>query len=192
MRLALFPLSAHLLPGGIMPLRIFEPRYQRMIAEAGESGFALCMVDPRQPDALRNMLPIATRVTIIDFDRLPDGMLGITVQGMERVQIEDLWQEQDGLRIGEVMPLTAWPPRRLHPDQQPLVEALREVFADYPDYAALYPAPLLGRWQLGGPALAGGAADPPRTEAAAAGRCRQSARHRPAQGGTGGQSLIFS
>ncbi|MFQ1685794.1 LON peptidase substrate-binding domain-containing protein [Aeromonas veronii] len=148
MRLALFPLSAHLLPGGIMPLRIFEPRYQRMIAEAGESGFALCMVDPRQPDALRNMLPIATRVTIIDFDRLPDGMLGITVQGMERVQIEDLWQEPDGLRIGEVTPMTAWPPRRLHPDQQPLVEALREVFADYPDYADLYPAPCWddGNW----------------------------------------------
>ncbi|MGL4715609.1 MAG: LON peptidase substrate-binding domain-containing protein, partial [Aeromonas sp.] len=36
MQLALFPLSAHLLPGGIMPLRIFEPRYQRMIAEAGQ------------------------------------------------------------------------------------------------------------------------------------------------------------
>ena len=127
MRLALFPLSAHLLPGGIMPLRIFEPRYLRMVAEAGEVGFALCMVDPRQPDALRNMLPIATRVNVIDFDRLPDGMLGITVQGVERVQIEDLWQEQDGLRIGEVTSLPAWPPRRLHPDQLPLADALREV-----------------------------------------------------------------
>jgi len=50
MKLALFPLSAHLLPGGIMPLRIFEPRYQRMIAQAGDQGFALCMLDPRQPD----------------------------------------------------------------------------------------------------------------------------------------------
>ena len=66
MKLALFPLSAHLLPGGIMPLRIFEPRYQRMIAQAGDQGFALCMLDPRQPDALRNMYPIATRVRIIE------------------------------------------------------------------------------------------------------------------------------
>ena len=87
MRLALFPLSAHLLPGGIMPLRIFEPRYQRMIAEAGESGFALCMVDPRQPDALRNMLPIATRVTIIDFDRLPDGSRDLAGDGERLLQL---------------------------------------------------------------------------------------------------------
>lgn len=148
MQLALFPLSAHLLPGGIMPLRIFEPRYQRMIAEAGQRGFALCMVDPRQSDALRNMLPIATQVTIIDFDRLPDGMLGITVQGVARVQIEDLWLQPDGLRIGQVTPLPAWPTRRLHPDQRPLAEALQEVFADYPEYAALYQAPCWedGNW----------------------------------------------
>ena len=102
MTLVLFPLSAHLLPGGIMPLRIFEPRYQRMIAEVREREFALCMLDPRQPDAMRNMYPIATRVRIIDFDLLPDGLLGITVLGVERVRIVDLWQEPDGLRVGEV------------------------------------------------------------------------------------------
>ncbi|MGL4250545.1 MAG: LON peptidase substrate-binding domain-containing protein [Aeromonas sp.] len=148
MRLALFPLSAHLLPGGVMPLRIFEPRYERMIAEAGESGFALCMLDSRQPDAARNMFPIATRVTIIDFDRLPDGMLGITVQGEERVQIDDLWQESDGLRIGVVTPLPLWPPCRIQPDQWPLVTALQDVFTDFPDYAALYPHPCWddGNW----------------------------------------------
>ena len=55
MTLVLFPLSAHLLPGGIMPLRIFEPRYQRMIAEVREREFALCMLDPRQPEAMRNI-----------------------------------------------------------------------------------------------------------------------------------------
>ena len=57
MTLVLFPLSAHLLPGGIMPLRIFEPRYQRMIAEVREREFALCMLDPRQPEAMRTLVP---------------------------------------------------------------------------------------------------------------------------------------
>lgn len=39
----LFPLSAHLLPGGRMSLRIFEPRYTRMIKQAcaTDSGFVL-------------------------------------------------------------------------------------------------------------------------------------------------------
>ena len=141
MRLALFPLSAHLLPGGIMPLRIFEPRYQRMIAGAGEQGFAICMLDPRQPDALRNMYPIATRVRIVDFDQLPDGLLGITVLGMERVRITDLWQESDGLRVGEVDVLPPWCTGRLNADQHSLAKALQEVFNDYPEYAALYRHP---------------------------------------------------
>ncbi|MBS4721826.1 LON peptidase substrate-binding domain-containing protein [Aeromonas caviae] len=141
MTLVLFPLSAHLLPGGIMPLRIFEPRYQRMIAESREREFALCMLDPRQPDALRNMYPIATRVRIIDFDLLPDGLLGITVLGVERVRITDLWQEEDGLRVGEVEPLPPWQSGRLHADQHSLAKALQDVFNDYPEYAALYPEP---------------------------------------------------
>lgn len=141
MKLALFPLSAHLLPGGIMPLRIFEPRYQRMIAEVREREFALCMLDPRQPEAPRNMYPIATRVKIIDFDLLPDGLLGITVFGVERVRICDLWQEPDGLRVGEVESLPPWQTSRLRADQHSLAKALQDVFNDYPEYAALYPAP---------------------------------------------------
>lgn len=57
MTLVLFPLSAHLLPGGIMPLRIFEPRYQRMIAEAQEREFALCMLDPASPMRCATCIP---------------------------------------------------------------------------------------------------------------------------------------
>lgn len=118
------------------------------------------MVDPRQPDALRNMLPIATRVTIIDFDRLPDGMLGITVQGMERVQIEDLWQEPDGLRIGEVTPLTVRRPAGSIPISCRWSMRCGRCLQTIPTMPPSIPPPL-GRWQLGGPALAGGVADPP-------------------------------
>ena len=32
MQLAIFPLRLNLLPDGVLPLRIFEPRYMRMIA----------------------------------------------------------------------------------------------------------------------------------------------------------------
>ena len=45
----LFPLSAHLLPGGGMSLRIFEPRYTRMIKQAcaSDSGFGICMLNSK-------------------------------------------------------------------------------------------------------------------------------------------------
>lgn len=40
----LFPLSSVVLPEGKMKLRIFEPRYQRMVAQCSKtgSGFGLC------------------------------------------------------------------------------------------------------------------------------------------------------
>ena len=46
-RFPLFPLSAHLLPEGRMALRIFEPRYVRMVKQAcaANSGFVMCMLN---------------------------------------------------------------------------------------------------------------------------------------------------
>lgn len=40
-----FPLNAHILPGGKMRLRIFEPRYLRMVREnvSAEPAFAMAM-----------------------------------------------------------------------------------------------------------------------------------------------------
>ena len=60
---------------------------------------------------------------------------------MERVKIVDLWQEPDGLRVGEVEPLPPWQRGRLKADQHSLAKALQDVFNDYPEYAALYPEP---------------------------------------------------
>jgi Lon protease-like protein len=61
--------------------------------------------------------------------------------GVERVRITDLWQEEDGLRVGEVEPLPPWQSGRLQADQHSLAKALQDVFNDYPEYAALYPEP---------------------------------------------------
>jgi Lon protease-like protein len=60
---------------------------------------------------------------------------------VERVRITDLWQEEDGLRVGEVEPLPPWQSGRLQADQHSLAKALQDVFNDYPEYAALYPEP---------------------------------------------------
>ncbi|ENY70457.1 ATP-dependent protease La [Aeromonas diversa CDC 2478-85] len=146
MELPLFPLNAHLLPGGIMPMRIFEPRYQRLVSLASARGFVLCMLDPQAQQAVRNMLPIGTRVEIVDFDLLGDGLLGITVRGVERVRVGEVRQEADGLRWGEVAALPPWPSVSVSPAFTPLVEKLIEVFDDYPEYGALYREP---HWEDG-------------------------------------------
>ena len=38
MQLAIFPLRINILPDGVLPLCIFEPRYVRMIAESSRRG----------------------------------------------------------------------------------------------------------------------------------------------------------
>ena len=45
---------------------------------------------------------IATYVEIVDFDQLANGLLGITVQGKQKIVIEDTWKQKDELIIGKI------------------------------------------------------------------------------------------
>ena len=142
MKLPLFPLPTLLLPDGIMPLRIFESRYVRMLTLCSENGFVLCMLNPSAQQQRYNMYPFATRVQMIDFTTLPDGLLGITVKGIEVVEILHVHQDDDGLRFGEVAFLAVWPQRLMQDQEQHLAERLQEVFTQFPEFAALYPQPI--------------------------------------------------
>jgi Lon protease-like protein len=59
--LPLFPLGTVLFPGGLLPLRIFEPRYLELIRDSARlgAGFGVCLIlegsevgDPALPAAL--------------------------------------------------------------------------------------------------------------------------------------------
>ena len=68
-QLYLFPLSAHVLPGGKLFLRIFEPRYVRMVKDCCQqgSGFGVCMLSGRDNSASsQKILPVGTHVEIVD------------------------------------------------------------------------------------------------------------------------------
>ncbi|MAA73180.1 MAG: peptidase S16 [Salinisphaeraceae bacterium] len=104
----LFPLSSVLFPGGVMPLRIFEPRYTDMVklCTREQRGFGICAMEGAS-EVARHSAPrdVGTLVRIIDFDMLEDGFLGITVQGENRFEVHQRWQADDGLWWGEVTPL---------------------------------------------------------------------------------------
>lgn len=106
---ALFPLSTVVFPGGIMPLRIFEPRYLDMVAMCmkGQTGFGICAAHPAN-DKSEFSAPraVGTLVDIIDFDRLDDGQLGITVEGKRRFELVSTRQSDNGLWWGEVSFIT--------------------------------------------------------------------------------------
>lgn len=141
MQIAIFPLRINLLPDGVLPLRIFEPRYVRMVREASRRGMGLCLLGKQQEGGFSPLMTIGTLIEIIDFDQLEDGMLGITVRGTERFKINSLSVEEDGLLSADVDLLPDWHHAPIQPDQKVLVEKLGELFEEHPHYAAYYPAP---------------------------------------------------
>lgn len=140
----LFPLSSHLLPGGKLSLKIFEPRYVRLVKEAcaENSGFGICMINA-QGDKNKNehIYPIGTYASIIDFDLLDDGILGITVEGQKCFKILSITTDSDELRIGACQWLDVWADK---PDEQsisPMDKRLMEIFDKYPELKTLYQNP---------------------------------------------------
>ena len=45
-----------------------------------------------------------TYVEIIDFNNLPNGLLGITVKSENKVSIKNIYQLEDGLHVAEIKP----------------------------------------------------------------------------------------
>lgn len=143
---ALFPLSAHLLPGGRLSLRIFEPRYVRMVKEAcaGQRDFAICMLDPKgDKNTNQHIFPLCTLAKIVDFSALQDGLLGIVVEGQAGLHIEQIETESDELRVASYFPQEAWDwTASLEPQALQLVTSkLQDVFERFSDLQELYPTP---------------------------------------------------
>ena len=104
---ALFPLSVNVLPGAYLPLQIFEPRYIDMVSEclANSEGFCIVLFKDDVNEENKEYLPhhnIATYVEIVDFNKLDNGLLGITVQGKYKIRIEDVWKQEDELLLGKI------------------------------------------------------------------------------------------
>lgn len=130
MKLPLFPLPVCLLPEGYSQLRIFEPRYKRLVSEALKSGqgFGMCMLS----DDGKSILPIGTVAHIIDFETLSDGLLGISIKGSHRFKINAIDLESDGLKRADVTLLPDWPAAQLGDDDEQLKQLLNKVMAQFP------------------------------------------------------------
>lgn len=144
---ALFPLSQVVLPQGRMKLRVFEPRYIRLVREAcaGKRPFASALLNPyvaqSHPDRI---FRAATLVRVTDFTQLEDGLLGITVEGMQRIEISQRWQESDGLHVATATLLPDWAETEFMPAHRVLCDELLTVFKQNPQLQELYPTP---QWQ---------------------------------------------
>jgi Lon protease-like protein len=129
-RLALFPLNLVLFPGGLLPLRIFEPRYQRMVSEClrGQLPFAVvAIVDGPEAGGVATTAVTGSLARIIDWEQLDDGLLGLLCQGEVRVRVDDVEVEKDRLLRGRVYPLPVPAEHPLPEDRRWMADLLNEL-----------------------------------------------------------------
>ena len=132
--LPLFPLSGVLLPGGRIPLQIFEQRYLDLVRESMKSGEPFGLVWIRRGSevaqkgrAAPDLGDWGTVARIVDWDQLPNGLLGITIEGGQRFDLYQTSTRANGLVVGEVQyrePHGAVP---LLPDWEPMRDVLKSL-----------------------------------------------------------------
>lgn len=101
----LFPIQTVLVPGGFLPLQIFEPRYLDMVRDCvrDESGFGVCLLMENEgPSNPSQHVRIGTIAQIRDWHTMKNGLLGITTQGLERFQIISTRMRDNGLMVGDI------------------------------------------------------------------------------------------
>jgi uncharacterized protein len=109
--LPMFPLGSVLLPGAVLPLMVFEPRYRQMVhdiladdvdpPEFGvvmiERGFEVGGGDARSA--------IGTVARVVDMSALPDGRYAVVAVGTERLRV-NAWLPDDPYPLADV---ELWP-----------------------------------------------------------------------------------
>lgn len=134
----LFPLRAVLFPGGPLKLRIFEPRYIDMIRRCmrDDSGFGVALIVAGQEvGGPARTVDVGTLARIVDFEKLPDGLLGITAIGERRFRIVSTTREADGLNVAQVEWLPVETTASIPAELSILAELLQHAF---PQVRALY------------------------------------------------------
>ena len=111
----LFPLNTVLYPGGPLPLRIFEARYLDMISECmrNERPFGVCLIkDGMEAGTAAQTVDIGTLASIVDWNQLEGGLLGITARGGARFKIINRRVQSNQLVVAELETL---PDEQNHP-----------------------------------------------------------------------------
>ena len=104
MKRAIFPLHTILFPGGILPLQIFEQRYLNLIKDCmkQETGFVTVLIsEGKEVGAAPQIYSTGCYVEIIDWESLPNGLLGISIQAKYRVRLSECTVRDDGLLLAE-------------------------------------------------------------------------------------------
>jgi Lon protease-like protein len=96
-RLPMFPLGSVLVPGAVLPLHIFEPRYRVLMFDCvrAEPEFGVVLIERGfEVGGGDQRYSIGTLARITEAAELPDGRWVIAVVGTQRIRIEE-WLADD-------------------------------------------------------------------------------------------------
>jgi len=132
--LPLFPLSGVLMPYGRMPLQIFEPRYLDLVRDCMKTDSAFGVVWIRRGaevaqrgSASPQLGDYGTTARIVDWDQLPNGLLGLTIQGGQRFDLGATAVRANGLVVGQVALRPQLEPVAMEPRWQSLLDILHSL-----------------------------------------------------------------
>lgn len=131
----LFPLRTVLFPGGVLPLRVFEPRYMDMVGRCMREQIGFGVVLIRQGAEARlapevaqpEFFDVGTEAQIVDFNQADNGLLGIVAEGRRKFTVHSTYEQADHLLIGNVEFLAEEAAGELLPEHETLVEVLKEL-----------------------------------------------------------------
>lgn len=107
----MFPLGTTLLPGAVLPLQVFEPRYRRMIQDilrddVNPPEFGVTMIERgHEVGGGDTRAKIGTVARIIDMQVAPDGRYVFAAVGTERIRVNS-WLPDDPYPLAD---LDLWP-----------------------------------------------------------------------------------
>ncbi|PLY17025.1 MAG: peptidase S16 [Sedimenticola sp.] len=127
----LFPLNTVLFPGGLLPLRIFEPRYVDMISACmkGKGEFGVVLIrEGEETGEAPTVHEVGTLARIIDWEMLEDGLLGISCIGTRRFRVHSSRVTRSQLTIARIELIEAPPCLPVPVEYQSLVELLQRLW----------------------------------------------------------------
>jgi len=140
-RVPLFPLNTVMFPGGVLPLRIFEPRYLDMVSDCLRHDTPIGVIlirDGQEVGQAAATYETGTLSIISYWNRRHDGLLGITLRGTQRFRLLSHEVMPNQLIMAEVEAIPVPQSIQVHSKYQPMANLLRKIIAQLePPYTTM-------------------------------------------------------
>ncbi len=137
----LFPLNTVLFPGGVLPLRVFEPRYLDMVSDCLRNEIAIGVVlirEGNETGPAAQTYDVGTLGEVCYFNKRNDGVLGVTLRGTQRFKIRNSEVRHNQTILAEIEALPNTVPCQVQGKYLKMTELLKKIIAQLePPYTTM-------------------------------------------------------